>query len=357
LEGAQMNTLDQPWFGKISWMSSMFVAALRAGEQMAQEMGDAVFGERCRRIAENGTRNIAAQLYNGEYFINLVDPKHLNSVNSGTGCHIDQVYGQSWAFQLGLPRILPEAQTHSALKALWKYNFSPDAGAYFTAHKEGRRFVWAGDAGLIMCTFPRPDWDYAKASGGGAKHGFAYYFNETWTGNEYQVASHMFWEGMPLEAMAIVRSIHERYHPAKRNPWDEIECGGHYARAMASHGAYIGVCGFEHHGPKGHIGFAPRLTPEKFRAAFTAAEGWGTYSQSIAGGALKAVIDVKWGKLQVSSLALNAAQVPAASKVKVSLAGLLVNADLRIEGDKRIVQFGNALMLTPGQKLETELHS
>ena len=36
------------------------------------------------------------------------------------------------------------------------------------------------------------------------------------------------------------------------------------------------LCGFEYHGPNGHLGFAPRITREDFRAAFTAAEGWGT---------------------------------------------------------------------------------
>lgn len=357
LEGDQMNTLDQPWYGQISWMSSMYVAALRAGEQMAQERGDTVFAGRCRRIAENGTKNITARLYNGEYFINLVDPHHLNSVNSGTGCHIDQVYGQSWGLQLGLPRILPGNETKSALQALWKYNFSPDAGAYFTAHKEGRCFVSAGDAGLIVCTFPRPDWDYTKASGGGANHGFAYYFNETWTGNEYQVAGHMLWEGMALEGMAIVRAIHERYHPRKRNPWDEIECGGHYARAMASHGTYIGACGYEYHGPRGHLGFAPRLTPEKFRAAFTTAEGWGTYSQSVAAGALTAAIELKWGQLKLVTLALNAAQVPAASKVRVRVAGQKIDAEVSADGDKRIVRLARQVVLKPGQLLEAELYA
>jgi non-lysosomal glucosylceramidase len=42
---------------------------------------------------------------------------------------------------------------------------------------------------------------------------------------------------------------------------------------MASYGVFTAVCGYEYHGPKGHPGFAPRLTPENCRAAFTAAEG------------------------------------------------------------------------------------
>ena len=48
---------------------------------------------------------------------------------------------------------------------------------------------------------------------------------------------------------------------------------------MASYGVFLAACGFEYHGPKGHLGFAPRLGPDDFRAAFTSAEGWGTIAQ------------------------------------------------------------------------------
>ena len=39
--------------------------------------------------------------------------------------------------------------------------------------------------------------------------------------------------------MAITRMIHDRYHPARRNPWNEVECSDHYARAMASYGVFL----------------------------------------------------------------------------------------------------------------------
>ena len=69
-------------------------------------------------------------------------------------------------------------------------------------------------------------------------------------GFEYQVAGHMIWEGMVQEGLAIERAIHDRYHASRRNPWNEVECGDHYVRAMASYGVFLAACGYEYHGPR-----------------------------------------------------------------------------------------------------------
>jgi hypothetical protein len=106
------------------------------------------------------------------------------------------------------------------------------------------------------------------------------YRDEVWTGIEYQVAGHMLWEGMLEEGLAIIRAIHERYDGRVHNPWNEIECGDHYARAMASWGCYLALLGLEYDGPAGRLSFAPRLQQDLFSAAFTAAEGWGVLYQS-----------------------------------------------------------------------------
>ena len=335
MEGAQMNTLDRPWFGQISWMSSMYCAACRAGEAMANEMGDTAFAAKCRKIADAGLTSISTKLWNGEYFICIPDPKHLDTVTSGDGCLLDQVYGQSTAHQLGLPRVLPADKTRTALESMWKYNFSPDAGKYFQDKHGGRQFVNPGDMGLIICTFPRTDWDYVKASGGDAAHGgFAYYFVECWTGNEYQVANHMFWEGMTEKALAVVRAIHERYSALKRNPWNEIECGDHYSRAMAGHGPFLAACGFSFHGPLGKIGFAPKLTPENFRAPFIGSEGWGTYAQTITGGKMSASVELKSGQLKAQTLTFAGAP---GSTVKAMLSGQSVAVTAKqVEGQLEI---------------------
>ena len=301
LEGPQHNTLDQPWFGKVAWLSSLYVAAARACEEMAREMGDVAYARQMRQIVERGGKNIDRELFNGEYYLQIADKQHLKSVGSYNGCEIDQVFGQSWAYQVGLGRILNESNVKKALASLWKYNFTPDVGPFRAKNKPGRWYAMAGEGGLLMCSWPKGD-------AARCREGYDFYFNECMTGFEYQVAGHMIWEGMVQEGLAVTRAIHDRYHAVRRNPWNEVECGDHYARAMASYGVFLAACGYEYHGPKGYLAFAPRLSPENFRAAFTTAEGWGTFAQQRDGAAQQETIELKWGKLRLRRLAFAIAE-------------------------------------------------
>ncbi|MEW6071394.1 MAG: GH116 family glycosyl hydrolase [Planctomycetota bacterium] len=299
LEGGQYNTLDQTWYGPMAWISSIFVAALRAGEAMAERMGDPAFAARCGAIAAAGTRKIAADLFDGEHFIHRPDPAHPEVTNTNAGCHIDQVLGQSLAWPVGLPHVVPPAETISALNALWKYNFAPDAGAHREAMqgviRGGRWYAMPGEVGLVMCTWPKGGAERAAGQGYDWAVG---YFNECMNGFEYQVASHLVWEGEPdselvTKGLAVMRAVHDRYHPSRRNPYNEIECSDHYSRSMASYGVFLAACGFEYDGPRRHLGFAPRLRPDDFRAAFTAAEGWGSLRQARDAAGLRAAIEVR----------------------------------------------------------------
>ncbi len=66
----------------------------------------------------------------------------------------------------------------------------------------------------------------------------------------------------------------------------------------------LGLGGVEYHGPDRHLGFLPRITPEHFRAAFTTADGWGTYEQTQQGDSQVSRLEVKWGQVALRSLAL-----------------------------------------------------
>lgn len=334
LRGHQYNTLDAAWYGPMGWISSLYIAAITASQQMALEMNDIKFADFCKTRADKGRENIVEELFNGEYFIHKPDPNYPNAIRSGIGCHIDQVLGQSWAHQINLERILPKSETLSALNSLWNYNFAPDAGQYaidnVAIEQAYRVYAMPGEAGLVMCSWPnggateaipdrkwfglfsdtpnyRPKENPAHWTGPGA------YFNECMNGFEYQVAWHMIAEGEPDDelvhkGLAITRAVHERYAAEKRNPYNEIECSDHYARSMASYGVFIAACGFTYHGPKGQIGFSPKITPNNFKACFTAAQGWGAFEQQIHRKGLTAQIDLHYGSLTINKINLTLAK-------------------------------------------------
>ncbi len=320
LDGAQYNTLDAAWYGAISWTSSLYLAALRAGEAMARERDDDGFAQRCGAVAARGYENLPRRLFNGEWFVHEPDPAHPESNSTGKGCHIDQLFGQSWAHQVGLPRIVPRENSIAALRSLYRWSFAPDVGPYRRFMEGtiggGRWYAMPGEAGLLMCTWPKGGAE--AATGRGSDAWAAGYFNECMSGFEHQVASHMIREGLVVEGLAVTRAIHDRYHAARRNPWNEVECSDHYARAMASYGSFLAACGFDHHGPRGHLGFAPRLAPDRFAAAFTAAGAWGRIAQDRDGALQTERIVVDHGRLRLATLAFELRDGAAPSSVTVT---------------------------------------
>lgn len=343
IEGRQHQTYDQDYYGANTFVGALYLGALRAAEEMAREVGDEPFAGRCREVFEAGSRLSAIRLFNGEYFIQQVDLKQHPDWQYGEGCLADQLFGQGWAHQVALGHLYPASMVRQALASIWKYCWAPDIGAQNNAHKPERWFASPGDAGLFTCTWPRSQHLGPKSTR---------YRDELWTGIEYQVAGHMAWEGLLTEALAICRAIHDRYHPRRFNPWNEIECGDHYARALASWGVLIGLAGFEYHGPKGHLGFAPRLTPEAFRSAFTAAEGWGVLSQKRDGARQINTLELRWGRLRLESLAFEVAEAGAGQVAHLVWAGRKLSAEVSAQGRQRRLRLAKPIVIEAGQGLE-----
>jgi uncharacterized protein (DUF608 family) len=342
LEGSQHNTYDINFFGPNTMVGSLYLAALRAAEEMALDLGDKDYASKCRRIFESGKKLTVERLFNGDYFIQDVDLEKHSKHQYGQGCLADQLFGQGWAHQVGLGYVYPQGTILKTLESIWKYNWAPDIKVQNDVHRPERWFVDPGEAGLFTCTWPKtphlPE---------GVR-----YKNEVWTGIEYQAAGNMAYDGLVTEALAICRAIHDRYHPAKRNPFNEIECGDHYARGMASHGVFLGLCGFEYHGPKGHLGFAPKLGADDFRAVFTAAEGWGTLSQNRAGSTQTNTIDVKWGQLRIKSLALELPKGKSASAVTATLGDRKLDTTAEQDGKRVLITLANETTVQKGNSIE-----
>ncbi|MFC7404758.1 GH116 family glycosyl hydrolase [Georgenia alba] len=305
LEGAQYNTLDATWYGEIPWITGLYVAALRAAAEMADDVGDAAFASRCRTIAEAGTAYLDTSLWNEEYgyYEHVTDPAHAEATSSNRGCHIDQMFGQTYAHQLGLPRVVDESHARTALESIVRNNHLPDAQSYMeeSGIEGGRTYSTEGEPGTVMCTWPFGGSDIAPGEG---EPTLVAYFNEVWTGQEYQLAAHLFAEGMVGEALTVVHAVHERYSAGSRNPYNEVECSDHYTRAMMSHAAYLAATGYGYHGPRGYLRLAPRLgDPAEVAAAFTVAEGWGLYRQRRTGHQQRSELELRHGRLRLRTFA------------------------------------------------------
>jgi len=342
LEGKQHQTYDQDYYGPNTFVGALYLGALRASERMARLVGETDFANRCREVAESGRQLSMERLFNGEYFIQQVDLSKHPDWQYAEGCLADQLFGQGWAHQVGLGYLYPVEAVRETLRSIWKYCWTPDVASQNEAHPPERWFARPGEGGLLTCTWP-------KTSHLGPKS--TRYRDEVWTGIEYQVAGHMAWEGMVTEALAICRAVHERYHPAKRNPWNEIECGDHYARALASWGVLAGLMGFELDAPAGRVGFAPRITPEDFKGVFTGAEGWGSYTQRRKARGQRSELNLAWGRLPLRELSLTLPDGVEFAEVTAQLGGAALPLTTQQEDRQFQVRFDDRQVVTAGQTL------
>jgi len=352
LTGPQHNTLDANWYGKVTWLSLHYTAALRAAAAMATEIDDAEFAQHCFTLADRGRHYIETKLFNGEYFFHETDSEHPKSPGIFTGCEYSQLLGQSWAYQVGLGSILDPKKVSTALNSLWKYNFTSDVGSFRAVNKPGRWYAMTGEGGLIACTWPRGGSEVLKQG----NPRFAAYNNECQNGYEYACTSLMMWHGMPWRALAHTCIMDEqRYHGSKRNPWCEVEWGVHYSRSMASYGLFTGMCGFEYHGPKRTIAFSPRLQPENFKAAFTSAEGWGTFTQKRQGNTQTERLHLRWGKLALQTLTFDIPSGKTAQDTQVTVNGVPVKSTYRMTDNRVMIELNEAAAIHADQDINIRI--
>src|SRR5437588_5165695 len=90
--------------------------------------------------------------------------------------------------------------------------------------------------------------------------------------SEYAVAGLLIYESEVDSGLEVVRGVRSRHDGLKRNPWDEFECGHHYARALSSWAVLLALQGYQYSAPSGRLRFAPKVGVQQFRSFFTAGE-------------------------------------------------------------------------------------
>jgi hypothetical protein len=189
------------------------------------------------------------------------------------------------------------------------------------------------------------------------------------SGFEYPAACLMIQAGLVREGFTVLRAAAERYDGRLRqlpgqqenaswgysgNPFGDDECGKFYARAMAIWGVLIACQGFSYDGPAGMIGFEPIWKPEEHASLFTAAEGWGLFTQKRDGGVQHEGIELRYGRLRLRTLLFGVPGRSGLSKLTVTFGGKPLQAKGRIENGQALIALDSEITIEAGQSLELD---
>jgi len=235
--------------------------------------------------------------------------------------------------------VLDENHIRQAAKAIFDNNFRQSMAEFQNVQ---RVYALNDEGGLLLCSWPK-----------GTRPALPFvYSDEVWTGIEYQVAAELIYDGWVDEGLTIVKAARDRYNGLHRNPWDEEECGHHYARAMASWAVLLALSGYQYHGVEGSMEFNAALSPENFKTFWSCGSGWGTYSQTKDVAKSSARLSVDYGILKLNELALAA---PARSKeVTVFVNDRNEPATIKAQEGKAVIRFAQAVQLSKNDVLKIE---
>lgn len=358
--GIYHNTLDCTSSGTSPWIGSLYIAALKASAKLAQIAGEDAKVEEYTVLSEKARVHQNAQLWDQTLGYYVERPELLpNTRIIGDGASIDMFLGQWWANQLDLGSIYPDERTTAALEYLYEANLITDDGQYKSRYRD---FLGHGDSGWRMVAFPGP-----------IPNNALHYHDEAMSGFEYSMAATMLQYGMLKEGLTMIRTIYDRYDGRLRgsdevttapnatvfgtgSPVGEDECGDFYARALSSWSALLAIQGFSYNGPDQSIGFQPVWQPEKHRSFFTAAEGWGLFSQTRVGSRQTATIDLKYGDLDLRVITLAAPDRQKVHAVRVLLDGKKLPIQSHVQTGKSVdILLQQSAQLQAGDLLQIDL--
>jgi hypothetical protein len=160
----------------------------------------------------------------------------------------------------------------------------------------------------------------------------------------------LIYEGFVRQGLAIAQGVRERHDGIRRNPWNEFECGNHYARSMSSYSLLTALSGFQYSAPEKYISFTPRISRHNFKSFFSVGSGWGLYSREISKNKLLITIDVRYGNMAVSRIGLGR-NLSRARRVSA----MLGNTRLVACVGNNAVNLGKPVMINAGKTLKIDI--
>lgn len=284
LDGQQNTTYDIEFYGPNPMTDSIFLAALKACEEMAEILGDTERKKKYGEAFRLGSRRADELMFDGEYYIQIQENIDKYKYQFGKGCLSDQLLGQFLAHMAGIGTVLPEDHIKSAMQSVFRYNYKTD---FYHTDSVHRAYAINDERGVVIASWPK----------GGRPRFPLSYAGEVWTGVEYETAVNLIYAGCLEEGLSIVKSVRDRYDGYKRNPFSEIESGHHYCRAMASWGLLNALLGQKSDMYHKTLSFHPALDGE-LSSFFICGQAWGVVSWKMEEGQLVQKIEVLYGTLE-----------------------------------------------------------
>jgi hypothetical protein len=261
------------------------------------------------------------------------------------GCASDQLLGQWYGDILGLDIGLPPEHVKKALQSVYRHNFRKEFWDYPNTQ---RIYAINDEQGLLVCSWPN----------GGRPAFPLVYGDEVWTGIEYAVAAQLIYAGMIAEGLSIVKAINGRYDGVRRNPWNQIEWGSHYSRAMSSYSLLVALSGFRYSAVEKKLRFQPAIQHQDFRCFFAAGTAWGSYRQERSGSLMNAKLECQHGSLALKHLSVgNSKNKTAFTKATLTgPGGNQVRCALRALNGLHEIELMEELILREGESISVTLN-
>ena len=265
LDSQQHNTYDIEFYGENTLSNSMFYAALRAGARIAAHVGEPELAERWRSAAELGAARADAALFNGEYYRQRTDDVDAHRYQYGEGCLSDQLLGQTHAHLNDLGHLFPAEHVRRAIGGGVRAQLPPrlqrlpQRAAHVRAQRRAR-------AGAVHLAERRTTPDPVRLQRRGVER------------HRVPGRDQPDLRGPGRAGPEIVRAVRDRHDGVRRNPWNEAECGNHYARSLASWGVLLALTGAQWDATTQTLRLTPRpeaLRDGIFETFFSTADGWG----------------------------------------------------------------------------------
>jgi uncharacterized protein (DUF608 family) len=279
--------------GTPSYIASLWIGALRSAVKIAQERDKQDFARRWSDQLAKASASFDQTLFNGEYYSLWVDGKTRDEM-----CMTDQISGEWFTHLVGLPTTISEQNLDQAIDSIFKNNFNPEFGLHnATAPKRG--------SGLLALN---------NLQAGGL-----------WSGIEFAFASFLMDHGRFADGVKVVEATHRRYLRAGQ-PWNHVECGGHYSRAMSSWTTLLAATGFKPDMPNKCVALLPSV-PGDFRAPWVTASGFGTImraGRTMSIHCAEGTLELKSLKLQVVPQSIRIGSTGVANKITPASGGATV---------------------------------